>query len=119
MFTRQLLDHFENPRNTEPIESPTASVEVSNPICGDILKLSVLVDNGSIAKVSFRTRGCTASMAASSALTELLQGKTLQEAAQVGRAQVDEALGGLPNESKHVAVLAEDAVKALVKAVKP
>jgi nitrogen fixation NifU-like protein len=116
MYSEKLLDHLKNPRNVGELPPPAITVEVSNPICGDILRLSARIEAGRIAEVRYQTRGCTASIAAGSALTEWLQGKTRAEAARLAAADVETAVGGLPNESKHAAVLAIDAVRALLKA---
>jgi nitrogen fixation NifU-like protein len=115
VYSERLLDHFQNPRNAGKLDHPDVEVEVSNPACGDILRLTARVEAGRLAEVRFLTRGCTASIAVGSALTELLQGKSRSEAATITREQVEAAVGGLSNESKHAAVLALDAVKALLK----
>ena len=114
MYSEKLLDHFQNPRNVGELPPPAMTVEVSNPACGDILRLSARFEEGRIAEVRYRTRGCTASIAAGSALTELLEGKTEDEVAHLAAADVEAAVGGLSNESKHAAVLAIDAVRALL-----
>lgn len=113
MYSATLLDHFQHPRNAGEIELPDAQVEVTNPVCGDILRLTARVRGGRIAEVRFLARGCTASIAAGSALTGLLLGKTSSEARLVKRDEVETAVGGLSNESKHAALLAEDGAKAL------
>ena len=113
MYSPALLDHFQNPRNAGEVDRPDALVEVANPICGDILRLTARVREGRIAEVRFLARGCTASIAAGSALTGLLWGKTAAEARLVKRADVEKAIGGLSNESKHAALLAEDCARAL------
>lgn len=113
MYSPALLDHFQNPRNAGEIERPDAKVEVTNPVCGDILRLTARVREGRIAEVRFLARGCTASIAAGSALTGLLIGKSAAEARLVERTDVETAIGGLSNESKHAALLAEDGAKAL------
>ena len=84
MFTSQVLDHFENPRHVGELPPPAITVEVSNPACGDILRLSALVEQGRFQQVRFKARGCVASIACGSLLTELVQGKTLEQAAQQG-----------------------------------
>jgi nitrogen fixation NifU-like protein len=117
VYSEQLLNHFQNPRNVGQLDPPAVTVEVSNPICGDILRLSALATDGQIAEVRYQVRGCTASIAAGSALTELLAHKTLAEAAAIRASDVEQAVGGLSNESKHAAVLAADAAKALVKKI--
>ena len=115
MYSERLLDHFQNPRNAGEIDDPDVRVEVSNPICGDILRLTASMEGDRIAKIRYLTRGCTASIAVGSALTVMLQGKTLSEAAALRREAVEASVGGLSNESKHAAVLAMDGVRALVR----
>jgi len=115
VYPPQLLDHFQNPRNVGELPPPAVTVEVSNPACGDILRLSARFE-GEIAKeVRFKVRGCTASIAAASALTEWIAGKTRAEIAAFRPAVVDDAVGGLPAESKHAAILCADAVKQIVR----
>ena len=115
MYSDRLLEHFENPRNVGEIEDADVRVEVSNPICGDVLRLSANLSSGRIAEIRYLTRGCTASIAVGSALTELLAGKNAAEAAAITREDVEQAVGGLSNESKHAAVLAVDGVKAMTR----
>ena len=116
MYSEKLLDHFQHPRNVGELPPPARTIEISNPICGDIMRLSASVEEGRIVEIRYRTRGCTASIAAGSALTELLKGKTLEDAARLKPADVEAAVGGLAAESKHAAVLAIDAVRALLRA---
>jgi len=116
MYSEALLEHFRNPRNVGELGPPARVVEVSNPACGDILRLSARVEEGRVVEAQYRTRGCTASIAAGSALTELVAGKTLEEIARLTARDVEAALDGLPNESKHAAVLAADAARALAHA---
>lgn len=113
MFSATLLDHFRRPRNVGALEPPAFAVRVENPICGDIMTLSALAEGGVIREVRYQVRGCTASIAAGSALTELLLGRSGREASGIEPADVEKALDGLPTESKHVARLASDAAKAL------
>jgi nitrogen fixation NifU-like protein len=113
MYSERLLDHFQNPRNIGELPPPALTVEVSNPACGDILRLSARFEEGRIAEVRYKVRGCTASIAAGSALTEWLAGKTGAELADFAAPLVDGAVGGLPAASKHAAVLCVDAVLAL------
>ena len=115
MYSARLLDHFQNPRNVGELDDADVQAEVSNPICGDILKLSAKVRDGRIDEIRYLTRGCTASIAVGSALTEILTGRRTDQLSSVNREQVEQAVGGLSNESKHAAVLAIDAVKALEK----
>lgn len=115
MFTEALLDHFRNPRNVGELPPPAAMVEVSNPACGDVLRLSVRFEGGAAVQVRYKVRGCTASIAAGSVLTELMVGRTREELARITPARVSEALGGLPVEMNHAAVLCSDAVKTLLR----
>lgn len=115
MYNERLLDHFQNPRNAGELNSPARVVEVSNPACGDILRLSFIPENSRIGQIAFKARGCTASIACGSALTELMLGKTCPELEKVTAADVDLAVGGLIAESKHAAVLAIDGLKAALK----
>jgi nitrogen fixation NifU-like protein len=114
MYSAAVLDHFQNPRNGGTLEAPTATVSVENPVCGDILELSVRVETGRITEARFRTRGCVTALACSSLLTELLRGKTSAEARAITAEQISEALGGLPQATLHGAQLARDAVQALL-----
>jgi nitrogen fixation NifU-like protein len=113
MYSERLLDHFRNPRNAGELPPPALTVDVANPACGDLLRLSVRFEDGAVAEARFRAKGCTASIAAASALTVWLLGKTRAELAALAPAAIEEALGGLPAESRHAAVLAVDAVRAL------
>jgi len=114
MYPDPLLDHFQNPRNVGELPPPAITVEVSNPACGDILRLSVRFENGVAVQSRYKVRGCTASIAAGSALTEWLAGKTAADLAAFRPAIIDEAVGGLRAESKHAAVLCADGVKRLL-----
>ena len=115
MYSKTLLEHFQNPKNVGELQPPAITVEVMNPICGDILRLSVLFDGPLAREVRYKTRGCAASIAAGSALTELIAGHSRDELAGIEAADVERAVGGLSNESKHAAVLAVDAVKAVLR----
>jgi nitrogen fixation NifU-like protein len=115
MYSERLLDHFQNPRNVGELPPPAVTVEVSNPACGDILRLSVRFEGDIAAEVRYKVRGCTASIAAGSALTEWIAGKTRAELAAFQPALVEEAVGGLAPESKHAAVLSADGLKALLR----
>ena len=115
MYSRQVLDHFEHPRNAGVVDSPDASAQVENPACGDILKLTAKVTDGRIAEVKFQAKGCVPAIACGSALMELLIGKTLQEAAALSREELLRGLGGLPPASTHAGYLAMDALAALLK----
>ena len=118
MYSARLLDHFENPRNSGEVPSPDAAVQVENPACGDILKLTLRVIDGRIAEIRFRAKGCVPSMACGSALTELLQGRPVEEARQLRRQEIVKAVGGLPKASSHASHLAMDALAAVLKQLK-
>jgi nitrogen fixation NifU-like protein len=115
MYPPRLLDHFQNPRNVGELAPPAVMVEASNPACGDILRLSVRFEAGVAVEVRYKVRGCTASIAAGSALTEWIEGKTRAQLAAFDRDIVDQAVGGLSAESKHAAVLCADGVKLLLE----
>ena len=117
MYSERLLDHFQNPRNVGELAPPAVTVEASNPACGDILRLSARFESGVAVEVRYKVRGCTASIAAGSALTEWIEGQTPAEIARFDPAMVDEAVGGLAAESKHAAALCFDAVKLLLKRI--
>ncbi len=112
MYSAQLLDHFQTPRNPGTITRPDAFASVENPACGDILELSMRISEGRIDEVRFRAKGCVAAMACGSALTELIKGKTVDEAREVRRADITRAVGGLPETSRHAGHLAIDALTA-------
>jgi NifU-like protein involved in Fe-S cluster formation len=114
MYTAAVLDHSRNPRNSGDLPGATATVEVSNPVCGDELSLAVRVEAGRIAEARFRARGCPTAIACSSLLTELLLGKTPAEIRSITAAQISDALGGLPPATRHGSQLAEDALDALL-----
>ena len=110
----ELIEHFRNPRNVGELPAPAITVEVSNPICGDILRLSAMVEDGRVVESRFKVRGCTASIGAGSALTELIAGRDRASLTGLTAAEVEGAVGGLSNESRHAAVLCVDAARALV-----
>jgi nitrogen fixation protein NifU and related proteins len=115
LYSDIFLDHFKNPRNVGELPAPAVTVEVSNPACGDILRLSVLLEGGAVSEVRYKVRGCSASIAAGSALTVWMQSRTLAELAALRPAIIEGAVGGLIPESKHAAVLCVDGVKAVMK----
>jgi nitrogen fixation protein NifU and related proteins len=115
MHSQRLLDHFRHPRNAGELPAPAIKIDVSNPACGDILRLWVRFENDRVAEARFQTRGCTASIAASSALTEWMAGKTRAELAALTTEAIEQALGGLEPASKHAAVLCVDGVKGLLR----
>ena len=115
MYSEAFLDHFKNPRNVGELGPPAVTVEISNPACGDILRLSARFEDGRAAEVGYKARGCTASIASGSALTEWMVGKSRAELAGLTAAMIESAVGGLIPESKHAAVLCVDGVRALLK----
>jgi nitrogen fixation NifU-like protein len=114
MHSERLLDHFRNPRNAGELPPPAMKVDVSNPACGDMLRLSARFENDRVAEARFLTRGCTASIAACSALTEWMIGKSRQELVALTPAIIEELVGGLEPASKHAAILCVDGVKRLL-----
>lgn len=115
MFSETLLDHFRNPRSVGELTEPAVTVEVTNPVCGDIFRLSARFESGRVAEARYRMRGCTASIAAGSAATEWLAGRTLSELMSVEQADIEAAVGGLTNETRHAAVLCVDGIRALAR----
>jgi len=113
MFSDAVLEHFRNPHNAGDLADATAMVEVTNPVCGDVLRLAVRIESGRIAAARFKTQGCVAAIASSSVLTDLLNGKTPAEARGITPEQISNALGGLPPASFHAAQLCTDVVAAL------
>jgi nitrogen fixation NifU-like protein len=113
MYSERLLDHFQNPRNVGELAPPAVQVDVTNPACGDMLRLTVRFENDRVAEARFRTRGCTASIAASSALTEWMIGKSRLELRTLNASLIEDAVGGLEPASKHAAALCVDALKLL------
>jgi nitrogen fixation protein NifU and related proteins len=115
MYSPELLDHFQNPRNVGDVEAPDLSAQMENPVCGDVLKLTARLAGKQIADIRFRAKGCVPSMACGSAITELIKGKTVGDARQVSREELVRAVGGLPEASGHAAHLALDTLKALLR----
>ena len=115
MYSAQLLDHFQNPRNAGEVEKADARAEIENPVCGDILRLTLKIDAGRIAQIRFRAKGCVPAIACGSALTELVTGKTLDEARSTQREALIAAVGGVPQASTHAAQLALDTLAAALR----
>jgi nitrogen fixation NifU-like protein len=113
VHSAQLLEHFRSPRNTGELESPAITVEVTNPACGDILRLSARIEDGRIAEVRYKVRGCTASIGAGSALTECLLEAPPGEWHKLSAETLEERLGGLAPATRHALTLCLDAVRAL------
>jgi nitrogen fixation NifU-like protein len=118
LYSAKLIDHFSRPRNAGELGRPTYRIACENPVCGDQVRLTVECGEGRIRRVGFLARGCTASIACASALTELIDGRTVEELKQIGAGEVEEAVGGLIAESKHAAVLCADVVRQLEAAWK-
>ncbi|MDO4740520.1 MAG: Fe-S cluster assembly scaffold protein NifU [Eubacteriales bacterium] len=114
MYTEKVMDHFMNPRNVGTIEDASGVGEVGNAQCGDIMKIFIKVENNVIVDVKFQTYGCGAAIATSSRATEMVMGKTIEEALAITNKQVAESLGGLPPVKLHCSVLAEEALHAAI-----
>lgn len=112
MYSEKVMDHFSNPRNVGKVENANAVGQVGNPKCGDIMKITMRIENDVITDVKFKTFGCGAAVATSSMATELVKGKTIAEALALTNAAVAEALDGLPPQKLHCSVLAEEAVRS-------
>jgi nitrogen fixation NifU-like protein len=110
MYSKTVMDHFMNPRNVGEIENPDGVGEVGNPVCGDIMKIFLRIENNRITDAKFMTFGCGAAIASSSMATELVKGKTLEEAWEISNKAVAEALEGLPPIKMHCSVLAEEGI---------
>src|SRR5664279_3748299 len=112
MYTPEVLDHFEHPRNAGVVADPDASVQIENPACGDVLKLTLKLSGNRIEQIRFLAKGCVCSMACGSALTELVQGRTIEQARELEKESLVRAVGGLPPASAHASHLAMDALAA-------
>jgi nitrogen fixation protein NifU and related proteins len=117
VYSSELLDHFQNPRNSGVIESPDSSARLENPVCGDILELTLRLEGRSIAEVRFRAKGCVPTIGCGSAITELAKGKSVDEARQISREELVQKIGGLPQASAHASHLAMDTLAALLRNV--
>lgn len=125
VYSAELLDHFQNPRNAGEIEAPDSVAQLENPACGDILELSLRLEDlrlekpkpeaKRIADIRFRAKGCVPAMACGSAITELLKGKSVEEARQLSREELVQKVGGLPQASAHASHLAMDTLAALLR----
>jgi nitrogen fixation protein NifU and related proteins len=114
MYSQRLLDHFHHPRNVGEIATPTAVVEASNPVCGDLMKLWAVVREGRILEVKFKVAGCVSAVACGSWLTDKIAGKSVDEAAALTADQIALGLDGLPPASQHAAALAIDTITRLL-----
>ena len=117
MYSAQVLDHFEHPRNVGDIAEADATAEIENPVCGDVLRLTLRLDGERIADIRFKAKGCVPSIACASALTESVLGKSIETVRRIDRELIVEALGGLPQASTHAAQLALDALSAALRAL--
>ena len=114
MYSAQVLDHFERPRNAGELDSPSAVVEVTNPVCGDVLKLAARVEGGCVTAVRFKIQGCVTAVACGSLLTEWMQDQPLAALEKITYQRISAALGDLPPATLHGAQLAQDALHALL-----
>src|SRR5256885_14638440 len=114
-YSEKLLDYFQNPRCVGEIPDAHAVTQVSNPVCGDVMKLWVKIDNGRVQDAKFKAQGCSAAIATSSYATELLIGMTIADARQITKEQIADALGGLPTSKIHCSVLASEAIREVLK----
>jgi len=115
MYSAQVLDHFENPRNVGEIDDADAAAEAENPVCGDVMRLSLRIAGERVVEARFKAKGCVASVACASMLTQLVTGKSLVEARGVSREKLSLMLGGLPQASEHAAQLAVDVLRAALR----
>jgi len=114
-YSTKVIEHFQNPRNVGEIKDADGVGTVGNPACGDVMKLTIKVKDGRILDAKFKTFGCGAAIATSSMVTELVKGKTIEQALKISNKTVAEALDGLPKIKMHCSVLAEDALKAAIE----
>lgn len=115
MYTKEVMDHFTNPRNVGEIENADGIGEVGNPKCGDIMRIYLKIEGDVIKDVKFKTFGCGSAIASSSMTTEMVKGKTITEALALTNREVADALGGLPPVKMHCSVLAEQAIKKAIR----
>jgi NifU-like protein involved in Fe-S cluster formation len=118
VYSAELLDHFKNPRNAGAIEEPDSSAQLENPVCGDVLELTLKLEKSGdrrIVDIRFRAKGCVPTVACGSAVTELVKGKTVDEARRVSREELVGKIGGLPQASSHASQLAVDTLAALLR----
>ena len=115
MYSEKVMDHFANPRNVGELENASGTGTVGNAKCGDIMKMDIQVENGVIVDVKFKTFGCGAAIATSSMATEMVKGKTIEEALQLTNKAVSEDLDGLPPVKMHCSLLAEQAIHAAIE----
>jgi len=114
-YSEKVMEHFKNPRNVGEMENPDGVGHVGNPVCGDIMELYIKVKDGIIIDAKFKTFGCGAAIATSSMVTEMVKGKSIEEALKISNRTVAEALDGLPPVKMHCSVLAEEALKSAIE----
>jgi nitrogen fixation NifU-like protein len=117
VYSPELLDHFQNPRNAGALQSPDRSAQLENPACGDVLELTMKLEGTTIAEIRFRAKGCAPAIACGSAITELVRRKNIDEARQVSMEDLVRKVGGLPPASAHASHLALDTLAALLRKV--
>ncbi|MCL0057627.1 Fe-S cluster assembly scaffold protein NifU [Dehalococcoidales bacterium] len=115
LYSEKVIEHFKNPRNVGEMENPDGIGHVGNPLCGDIMELYIKVNNGIIVDAKFKTFGCGAAIATSSMVTEMVKGKSIDEALGISNKAVAEALDGLPPIKMHCSTLAEEALKSAIE----
>ncbi len=115
MYSEKVMDHFMNPRNVGEIENPDGVGEEGNPTCGDVMRISIKVEGDRIVDAKFKTFGCGAAIAVSSMITEMVKGKTLDEALSISKQNIADELGGLPAQKLHCSVLGSDALRMAIE----
>ena len=115
LYSGKVMEHFKNPRNVGEIENPDGIGHVGNPVCGDVMELYIRVNDSTIVDAKFKTFGCGAAIATSSMVTEMVKGKSINEALKISNSAVAEALDGLPRIKMHCSVLAEEALKRAIE----
>lgn len=115
MYSNKVIDHFENPRNVGTIDHPDGIGKQGNPVCGDVMEIAIKVNDNIIEEAKFRTFGCCAAIATSSMVTEMVKGKTIEEAEQISKQAVADALDGLPPAKMHCSNLAADALRDAIR----
>jgi nitrogen fixation protein NifU and related proteins len=114
VYSEKVMEHFNDPHNVGVIENADGVGEVGNPVCGDVMKITIKVEDDKLSDIKFQTLGCGAAIATSSIITEMARGKTLEEAAHITKKDVAEELGGLPPAKMHCSVLATDGLKVAI-----
>ena len=115
LYSNKVMEHFKNPHNVGEIENADGVGHVGNPVCGDLMELYIKIDNNTIVDAKFKTFGCGAAIATSSIVTDMVKGKSVEEALEISNRAVAEALDGLPPVKMHCSVLAEEAIKSAIE----